>query len=298
MLLTKFSGWEDCSALDYFDCYNLFGGNFSSNPATLEYIHEKTDFNHRYLYHINKRKVIDGAVCVWNDKYIANGTAGLISDVMPSLPVAEGELIIPLSEYFAGILPFKAKLLSPIQPGKILNSTFSLNANRSISLFKGADNFSKKTISTMNRKLKKFINAGGELRNNENFSSIDLANIYSELFYMRRRKLVSVSETACFFDKFRPNIFGKVMLINDDPCAFMLNIKNETKNMITIDFINIARNEEHDNLSIGNVLMWANALEAEKQSADKKLRFSFGRPTSDYKERMCVNQKVGRILAL
>lgn len=95
MFLTKFTGWEDCSALDYADCYNLFGGNFSSNPATLEYIHTKTDFNHRYLYHLNKRKVIDGAVCFWNDKYIANGTAGLISNVMPSLPVAEDELIIP-----------------------------------------------------------------------------------------------------------------------------------------------------------------------------------------------------------
>lgn len=150
----------------------------------------------------------------------------------------------------------------------------------------------------MNRKLRKFINAGGELRDNENFSSIDLANIYSKLFYMRRKKLVPVSETTCFFDTFRSNIFGKVMLINDDPCAFMLNIKNETNYMITIDFIYIARNEQYDNLSTGNILMWANALEAEKQSEDKKLRFSFGRPTSDYKARMCLNQKVGRILTV
>lgn len=297
MLLLKFQGWENCSLDVYKRCYAEFGGNFSSNPDALNYVHQKTGIKHKYLIH-TKNGNADGAICVWNDKYIANGSTQILDKVKQNILVPEDELIMPLSFTFKGVIPFKAKLLSPIQPGKILNSTYTLNANRQVSVFKGTERFSKRTQDTMNRKIKKFLTSGGKIVENENFTDEVLASIYAELFYKRRQTKISINEHVEFFKKFRRNIFGKLLFINENPCAFMLNIKNETKKLVAIDFINIARDKEHDKFSIGNILIWINALEAEKQSQDKELRFSFGRPTSDYKARMCINHKVGRILSI
>ena len=297
MLLRKFLGWENCSPDDYRYCYNEFGGNFSSNPDALHYVHQKTSIKHQYLMHTKHGKA-DAAICVWNGKYIANGSTELLSKINPNILVAEDELIMPLSPSFKGFIPFKAKLLSPIQPGKVLNSSFNLNAKREIAIFKGIEKFSKKTQDTMRRKIKKFIDAGGEVVDNENLTAEDLTKIYAVLFYMRRQEKISIHEHVEFIKKFRRNIFGKLLFINEKPCAFMLNIKNETNKLMAIDFINIARDKVYDKLSIGNILMWINALEAEKQRNGKELRFSFGRPTSKYKENMCVNQKVGRIFSL
>lgn len=298
MILSKFSRWRECDIKDYTFCYQLFGGNFSSNPSTLEYIHSKSKVEYRYLTHYGKNGKMDGAICVWNNKYLANGTTGFLRKINPYLPIAEDELIMPLSKDFHDIIPLRAKILSPAQPRIIVNSTQLINAKRSISLFKGIDKFSKKTQATLNRKIKRFINSGGEIIDNEQLSSLELTKLYIDLFYARRNIKICNEVLNEFIHHFRKNIFGKILFVNGQPCAYMLNIKNETANIITIDFINIARDPAYDKFSVGNILMWINALEAEKQRNGKVLRFSFGRPTAEYKTKMCFNQRLKRIISI
>lgn len=298
MILCKFSRWQESDLQGYTHCYQRFGVNFSSNPRTLDYIHSKSTIDYRYLTHYGKNGEMNGAICVWDNKYLANGTAGMLSKINPYLPIAEDELLMPLSKHFCGIIPFKAKLLSPLQPGKILNSTQLINAKRSISLFKGTDKFSSKTQATLNRKINKFISCGGQIVDNKELSSFDLAKLYIDLYYVRRNRTICIQVFNDFISHFRNNIFGKVLYVNNQPCAFMLNIINETDDIITIDFINIARDPAYDNLSLGNILMWINAIEAERRQNGKLLRFSFGRPTAEYKTKLCFNQNLGRIITI
>jgi len=297
MLIRKFLGWEEASLEDYKKCYFQYGGNFSTHPDVLSYIHNNADCSEKYFVHLTSG-VVDGAVCVWDKNRLANdiSTGSLTSHLC--LPVAKDELILPVTNERNIIIPFKSKIVSPINKN-IVNRNELFNAKRSICLTKDLTSFSKKTVQTRNRELNKFINDGGTIIDQSVLSAKEMFNTYDFLFEMRRGKQeYNKGSALSFIEKHRDNFFGKILYMNDTPCAFMLITKCESKGISTLDFINIGINKEIKNHSLGSISMWVNINEADKMfnTGHGKMRFSFGRPTADYKNRWCYQEKLGRLL--
>lgn len=297
MFTRRFLGWDEASFDDYKKCYFQYGGNFSTHPDVLSYIHNNADCSEKYFVH-RTSGAINGAVCVWNNNKLANDIS---SDSVTShlcIPVAKDELILPLTKERNIIIPFKSKIISPINKN-IINRNEFFNARRSICLAKPLDDFSKRTTKKRNRELNKFLNDGGEIRDHSEFSAEDIFEIYSTLFEMRRGKQAEGAENLLNFIKnFKDSLFGKVLFFKDNACSFMFMTYCESKDIISLDFINIGINKSISKYSLGSLLMWVNVHEAYQYAnlKNKKLRFSFGRPTADYKQIWCFQERLGRLL--
>lgn len=297
MIIKKFLGWEEATINEYRDCYLEYGGNFSTHPDVLSYLHTHTECKEKYYIH-RSSGTIDGAVCVWGDKYLANDIAMDNVTNHLGLPVAKDELILPITKERKVFVPFKGKIISPINKN-IINQSIKLNARRTICLAKPLDSFSKKTAQTRNRELKKFIQEGGEVRDQSEFSPSELIDIYSTLFEIRRdKKIIGKQENIDFLTRFRENFFGKVLFYKGKPCAFQYITRCDSGNFILLDFINIGIDTHIKEFSLGTILMWLNINEVSHIQAqeNKEIRFSFGRPTGDYKKRWCYQEKLGRLL--
>lgn len=297
MLIRKFFGWQEATADDYRNCYSQYGGNFPTHPDVLSYIHKKVECNEKYYVHTTAGK-IDGSICVWKNKYLANDVTSerLVKDL--GVPVAKDELILPITKERKIFLPFKSKIVSSLNDNIINRSEF-FNSKRSVCLAKSLDAFSKKTVQTRNRELKKFIKEGGEIKDSTEFSASDIVDIYADLFEKRRgRQITNKEKTVEFLNQFRKGLFGKVLFLNGNPCAYQFITRAESLNSILLDFINIGIDTSIQEHSLGTILMWANINEAFSiGGAEKKsIRFSFGRPSADYKSRWCYQEKVGKLL--
>lgn len=134
MVIRKLLGWEEASVNEYRDCYLKYGGNFSTHPDVLAYFHNHADCKEKFYVH-KTRGAIDGAVCVWADKYLANDiiTGEIIRH--PWLPVARDELILPITKERRIFVPFKSKIISSVN-NNITNRSEILNARRTICLTK------------------------------------------------------------------------------------------------------------------------------------------------------------------
>ncbi|WP_127960146.1 GNAT family N-acetyltransferase [Serratia microhaemolytica] len=296
MFLAKFLGWEQASADEYRYCYQQYGGNFSTHPNVLEYFHRHIDCQERYYVH-QRAGQLNGAVCVWQHRYLANDTlSGKLTEHL-ALPVAKDELILPINREKRLFVPWKSKIVSPINHN-IINRSERLNARRSIMLARPLTSFSKKTIRTYNQRLNRFLSEGGEIRDQAEFSAEKLVDIYDMLFEKRRnRRIDNKVQNLDFIQQFRDHLFGKVLFFKGEPCAFQLITKNLSGDIVALDYINIGLDLALEKLSIGSVSMWVNLQHAYASFADiGQLRFSFGRPTADYKQRWCYQQKLGRLL--
>ncbi|RPH26732.1 Mig-14 family protein [Buttiauxella warmboldiae] len=297
MIIRKFWGWDEASFNDYKNCYFQYGGNFSSHPDVLSYIHSNADCTEKYFVH-RTAGAVDGAVCVWNKNKLANDISSDLVTSHLSIPVSKDELILPLTKERNIIVPFKSKIVSPINKN-IINRSELFNSRRAICLAKPLESFSNKTVKNRKRELSKFLNDGGEIKDQSEFSADEMFDIYNSLFEMRRGKQHHDKRNALEFIKtFRSNFFGKILFLNNAPCAFMMITNCDSKNIISLDFINIGINKEIKKHSLGSILMWVNINEAYKSiaSEDKKIRFSFGRPTADYKKMWCFQEKLGRLV--
>lgn len=295
MLFRKFLGWEEASLHEYRDCYEQFGGNFSTNPDVLNYIHNHADCNEKYYIHQSSGKM-NGAVCVWKNKYLANDI--VTCDFVDGFPVSKDELILPITTNKKIIIPWKSKIVSSVNKN-ILNRNERFNARRTICLAKPLSCFSKKTIQTRNRELNKFIRDGGDIKDQSEFNASDIVDIYSSLYESKRgKKIQSRDKLLGFMAEFRDYYFGKVLFYKNMPCAFQLITKNLKNGIASLDFINLGINNTLTPYSLFPVLLWVNTNEAYKTFTEEsiKLRYSFGRPSSDYKQRWCFQEKLGRLL--
>jgi hypothetical protein len=77
-------------------------------------------------------------------------------------------------------------------------------------------------------------------------------------------------------------------------------MKAESPEWINFDYINGGYDTTYDSFCPGTIVTWVNVHTAYLlcESLGKKMRYSFGRPTADYKNRWCKTEPVGRILAL
>ncbi|MDR0805229.1 MAG: antimicrobial resistance protein Mig-14 [Enterobacteriaceae bacterium] len=300
---TALTGWELATSTEYQECYNLFGGSINSHPDVLAFMQSKADCNERYYVKTAPNGKLLGGICVWNNSHIAGDIEIIQRLNLLSLPISHDEIILPLSPELKTLLPFKTKVLSEISNPSILNSSQILNRKRVICLAKGLgnDGYSSKTKNTRNKELRKFLEAGGEIKNIAEFSPESLVDIYFELFQIRWKKYPDCrKETIELLTNLKSIAFGSVLMLNGYPCAFQLVLKCESQKWNCYDYINGGVDTSKSKLSPGTVLLWLNVRDAFMQceSQNKSMRYSFGKDSAQYKERWCLHHPTGRIITL
>jgi len=296
------AGWKIGTANDYHYCYNQYGGNFITHPDVLLFLEERLKSPLTYYIKTNKNNELIGSYCTWNQNQFAV-TGKLAKQLGIDLyPFNKDEIILPLHTDLKTIIPCKTKMLSAINNNNIINATFKLNSQRTICLAKscGEGGFSSTTKSSRRRELKRFINAGGEFIDQSAFSPEQLTAIFIELFEKRwGYPPANRAEMIDMLTSLRSMFFGYVLFFEGKACAFQLITKAESPNWICFDYINGGYDQTHDAFCPGTIVTWLNVSAADElcSSVGKTMRYSFGRPSAEYKDRWCYRAPLGRMLA-
>ncbi|WP_235432609.1 GNAT family N-acetyltransferase [Pragia fontium] len=303
LIKSAITGWESATKKEYNECYSLYGGSLNSHPDILDFMHSKADCKERYYVKTTSDGKLLGGICVWNNSHIAGDVEIIKKLKLDPLPINHDEIILPLSPLLKTILPFKTKVLSEISHPSILNSSITLNKKRVICLSKGlnSDGFSSKTKNTRNKELRKFLEAGGEIKNSAEFSAESLTDLYFELYEKRwGNKPDNRDVTIELLTQLNSMVFGSVLMLNGSPCAFQLILKCESPAWNCYDYVNGGVNTSESALSPGTVVTWLNVRDAftQCQAAEKEMRYSFGKDSAQYKDRWCQKRSTGRIITL
>jgi hypothetical protein len=302
-LKSQLFGWQCGSESEYIQCHTKFGGSVNTHPDFLRFFHRMSDCQPQYFIRRDQKEELSGAYCVWGNDFLAGENRGLIHFGLKSYPVNADELILPICDDVHVCLPFKTKYLSPINRKKIINASYSLNSHREICLAKGCaeHGLSAKSKTSRNHELRTFLSAGGSIIDQSAYSPYELTLIFSKLFKIRwGHDLTNFAETQLLIESLRDHLFGHVLLLNGEPCAFQLITMAESPEWISFDYINGGVDTNFKQLSPGTVVTWLNVKHAYEycQARKKQMRYSFGRPTADYKDRWCYRAPLGRVLTL
>ncbi|KPU05794.1 transcriptional regulator [Enterobacter cloacae subsp. cloacae] len=296
MLIPKFLNWEECSLNEYSDICFKYGFNCESSPQFLSFM-LKNNAPLKFFAFRKKGEPLGGA-CVENG-WLANDYKNK-SRTIKSLLIPKQSIFLPLREDSKYILPFKSKCLHPLQKKLFINSSYELFSKRKVAIAKNpVSDFSKKTISTREREIRKFVASGGSFKPIGEIEPDNLFDIYNDLYRARRNKSVSDPElNKVFFKEFHHSFKGEIMMMDDEPIAIQLLLSVENVSNIFVDYINIGYKTSSKTNSLGTIMMWRNLsrLNYEAVESGKNLYFSFGHMSGDYKERWCIPASVGRSL--
>lgn len=293
----RMTGWEKCSASDYKDLYDKYGGNILSNPDILRFIENNSTLSNSYFIHVS-RGVADAAVCTWGN-YLAGDKRLAWHNGACKVPVNFDEVIFPChsARTDALLFPFKSKIISALRHPICLNGTNIFNARRQICI---ARPVTGKRRQTHRRQLKKFIEAGGSVKSINELSHSDFIDIYADLFSQRRNMKHDNNMLTSFIHHIDDVLFGSYLEFKGSPCAIQLLVKREDHNTVYIDYVNSGRSMYLKDHSVGSLCMFVNVNRAYEyaDSRGKTLRFSFGNPTQDYKTRWCHLQPLTRLISI
>ncbi|CDL81869.1 conserved hypothetical protein [Xenorhabdus szentirmaii DSM 16338] len=287
-------GWKSASFDNYKEAYALYGGGISTSPEVLQFLHCRFDFKEKFFVREDHEGKILSALCVWDSRYLA-GEPGIYQKVGAPYPICSDEIIFPSKDNIKFILPFKSKHLSHKNSKSAINSSHAINAHREICVVK---KFSSKTINTRNRELKKFLGSDGSLLNICDISTDEFVDIYDELYFMRRQVHINKKATKELLDEIPSLKFGHILMWKKQPAVVQFVLKKECVNWVNFDFVNTGRDMNLKDASIGTVAMWVNVRNALVLAEEKgvAMRFSFGRPTFDYKDRWCHREKLYKVI--
>ncbi|HEJ9541392.1 hypothetical protein GHV27_08445 [Proteus mirabilis] len=288
-------GWQQGSAIEYQEAYNKFGGSIITSPEILNFIHTRFDLNEKFYIKKDKDNQIIGAFCTWHDKFLAGEQKIAIKLELYRYMLNFDEIILPLSIEDNVFLPVNSKFLS--SKNKVINAFSKINSHREVCLVKS---FSKKTISTRNRELNKFIKKGGSVINVSKYSVEEFSDIYDELYFKRRNEHSYKKEIREILNIFPDLIFGNILWLENKPVAMQYVIKKDSPNWVCFDYINSGMDMNYPDLSLGTIAAWVNVRDAIEYTNKRnlELRYCFGRPTFDYKERWCNRFPLQRVISI
>lgn len=290
-----FLGWEECDLSVYSVAFEQFGGNTICNPKILNYISTFYNVNARYFVHRNSDGVQDAAFCTWDNKFVGERKITKLHNV--DIPIAFDEIIFPQHKDSHGlIVPFSSRHLSIKHLGSVVNSSAKMNSRREVCIVKPIKGKSRQTL---NRQTNHFLKNGGQIHKINEVKNDYFYDIYSELFFKRRNKNTEQTQTRCFLNEFNDILFGNYLSLDGKPCAAQFITKTEDSSSIYLDYINSGRDMNQTKFSIGSICMWENIKLAfdYAESRNKELRFNFGPPTHEYKDRFCIREKLMRVIA-
>lgn len=296
-IISNLTGWVESSFADYQLAYTAFGGSTISNPEILTFIHSRFDLKERFYIKRNQMSELIAGICVWDNNFIAGDQKIVKKHGIDRYPLNFDEIVLPVAPDVSLMIPFRTKFLSVINHKTVINSHHRLNAHRQISIVRTV---STKTSGTRNRELRKFLEAGGTVHDVSEYASETLMEIYADLFYLRRGKRPDMDMMREILQEIPDLLFGTILFYKDMPCAMQWVVKSEDNHRVYLDYVNAGMNMElPPHLSVGTLTAWMNirsALEYGKKN-NKEIRFSFGRPTADYKDRWCNREPLYRVFS-
>ncbi|KAF1011674.1 MAG: hypothetical protein GAK32_00685 [Pseudomonas fluorescens] len=290
-MLNRFQGWRErgwvpVEADVYAGAWQRFGGSVATHPQVIERLAALAQIPVRYLGW-EQGGELKGAIATWGRDLALSKDVLKRSGKKALFDLGNAEIILPVAADARLPLRHRARYLSVLNEGRI--STLKPQTEQ-LAMARTPEDLSKKFRYNQRRELRLLEEAGGVVRAIREFSSVELATIYCDLFQRRwgfpaagAERLAEVLELLNEF------LFGSVLFLNDAPIAVQLVYQVESAEWFSAEYVNGGVDPQTRAFSPGSVLSFLNTQSAWEQAraANKGLRFSFGRSDREYKERWC-----------
>ncbi|WPN98792.1 GNAT family N-acetyltransferase [Pseudomonas sp. MUP55] len=279
-------GWTPVEAEVYAQAWQRYGGSVATHPQVIERLAGLAQLPVRYLGWEQDGE-LKGAIATWGrdlalskDVLKRTGKKGLFD-------LGNAEIILPIAADAQVPLRHRGRYLSALNEGRV--STLKPQAEQ-LAMARTPEELSKKFRYNQRRELRLLEEAGGVVRAVSEFSSVELAAIYCDLFQRRWGfPAAGAARLAEVLELLKEFLFGSVLFLNDAPIAVQLVYQVQSRDWFSAEYVNGGVDPETRAFSPGSVLSFLNTQSAWEQAraADKSLRFSFGRADREYKERWC-----------
>ena len=290
-MLNRFQGWRErgwapVEAEVYAQAWQRYGGSVATHPQVIERLAGLAQIPVRYLGW-EQGGELKGAIATWGrdlalskDVLKRSGKKGLFD-------LGNAEIILPIAADAQVPLRHRARYLSALNEGRV--STLKPQAEQ-LAMARTPEDLSKKFRYNQRRELRLLEEAGGVVRAVSEFSSVELAAIYCDLFQRRWGfPAAGAARLAEVLELLKEFLFGSVLFLNDAPIAVQLVYQVQSNEWFSAEYVNGGVDPETRAFSPGSVLSFLNTQSAWEQAraVNKSLRFSFGRSDREYKERWC-----------
>ncbi|WP_426143088.1 antimicrobial resistance protein Mig-14 [Pseudomonas sp. DWP3-1-2] len=298
-MLNRFQGWRErgwslIDAQAYQQAWQRFGGSVATHPLVVERLAGLAEIPVRYLAW-EQDGDIKAAIPTWGR------SLALSKDVLKSrgkkglFDLGNAELILPVAADAQVPVRHRGRYLSALNEGRV--TTFKPQAE-SLAMARTPEELSKKFRYNQRRELRLLEEAGGIVRPVSEFSSVDMARMYCDLFQRRWGFPATGAERMGeVIELLREFLTGSVIFLNDAAIAIQLVYRVEAPEWISVEYVNGGVDPETRDFSPGSVLSFLNTQSAweEARTLGKPLRFSFGRADREYKDRWCNSVPVFQI---
>ncbi|MDR9752119.1 antimicrobial resistance protein Mig-14 [Pseudomonas sp. SZMC_28357] len=290
-MLNRFQGWRErgwsvVDAPTYAQAWQRFGGSVATHPLVVERLANLANIPVRYLAWEHDGE-LTAAIPTWGrdlalskDVLKRRGKKGLFD-------LGNAELILPAAADAQAALRHRGRYLSALNESRFTGLKLQ---TEQLAMARTPEELSKKFRYNQRRELRLLEEAGGVVRPVSEFSSVELAAIYCDLFQRRWGFPATGAERmAEVIELLRELLIGSVIFLNNAPIAIQLVYRVEAPQWISVEYINGGVDPETRDFSPGSVLSFLNTQSAweHARAAGKPLRFSFGRADREYKDRWC-----------
>ncbi|MGS4268037.1 hypothetical protein ACKUTS_28295, partial [Serratia marcescens] len=225
------SGWEKSSLDEYSQAYKLYGGSVNTHPDIIKFTQDNTPEEFSFLSKRIRNELISSVFFCSKNIFCSLGEFNKLT--------SETEVIFPVKKGVKLLIPFKSKNISPTHSNCIINKLPAIFNKRDICIVR--DDFSKKTIKNRRNELNRFLKAGGEITPVSNLTPNEICSIYRKLFAIRWGNNLPCNYLLMlegFIKKHHDMLFGNVLTIAGEACAYDLIIKSESLNQVYYDVVN------------------------------------------------------------
>ncbi len=279
-------GWTPIDAAGYREAWQRFGGSVVTHPVVVERLADLARIPVRYLGWFAGEQLLAAIPCwgrhlaVSREVLKKRGRRGLFD-------LGNAEIILPIAEQATVPVHQRMRYVSELNAGRISTLRPQLEG---LALARAPEDYSKKFRYNQRRELRLFEEAGGRVLPIGEFSPVEQAAIYGELFE-RRWGFAAKGQAHLdqVFALLREFMTGSVLSLNGLPIAIQILYRVEAPKWISLEYINGGVDSRYRDLSPGSVLSFVNTQAAwqEARALGKPLRYSFGRADREYKDRWC-----------
>lgn len=279
-------GWTPIDAAAYAQAWHRFGGSVATHPAVVERLAALAGIPVRYLGWCVGDQLLAAIPC-WG-RYLALSKVVLKKCGQRGLfDLGNAEVILPIAEQVCVPVRCHMRYVSELNVARV--STLQPQVE-GLALARTPEDYSKKFRYNQRREWRLLEQAGGSLRPMLDFSPLEQATIYADLFRRRwgfaARGEARLSEVFALLREF---MTGSLLLRNGQPIAIQILYRVEAPKWISLEYINGGVDPQSGEFSPGSVLSFVNTQAAwqEARVLGKPLRYSFGRADREYKDRWC-----------
>jgi CelD/BcsL family acetyltransferase involved in cellulose biosynthesis len=287
-------GWIEIDAQAYAAAWQAWGGSVATHPDVVVRLSTLVGLPVRYLGWPAQGE-LQMAVPCWGHHVALSREVLKRNGKRGFFDLGNAEIILPSSEGAQAPLRQHVRYLSSLSAA---HTSTARQQKECLALARAPEELSKKFRYNQRRELRLLEDAGGLIKSVRDFTPVELATFYADLFERRWAfKVPAKAHLAEVFSLLRDFMVGSVIFLDDAPVAIQVLYRVESPRWISIEYVNGGVAPESRDFSPGSVLSFLNTQSAweEARSLGKDLRFSFGRADREYKDRWCSRVPVHEV---